>query len=102
MRIIVADVNAPFAIHLLCQAFLANMTGPEYAWILPGYRNNLWWLKVVVEQTDDKQLACDSEQVLLALDGHFRVEFARLRHDTNVTTISGQVSKYVTSKISSK
>uniref|UniRef100_A0A914WEY0 Gamma-aminobutyric acid type B receptor subunit 2 n=1 Tax=Plectus sambesii TaxID=2011161 RepID=A0A914WEY0_9BILA len=89
VRIIVGDFNSSFAIRVMCEAYARGMYGEKYVWVLPGYHKQYWWSDDLIDHN------CTVDELIKALNGHFAMEFAKVRGDTDTVTVSGQtVTQY--------
>ncbi|CEF60147.1 Extracellular ligand-binding receptor domain and GPCR, family 3, gamma-aminobutyric acid receptor, type B and GPCR, family 3, gamma-aminobutyric acid receptor, type B1 and GPCR, family 3, C-terminal domain and Periplasmic binding protein-like I domain-containing protein [Strongyloides ratti] len=86
-RIIIGDFDRHLAIKILCEAYLKEMYGNNYVWILAGYHNETWW-DVTFEDSN-----CTKEHILKVLDGHFSIQFAMDRYDKKTKLVSGLTAK---------
>lgn len=68
----------------MCEAYVRGMFGEKYVWILPGYHKQYWWADDLVDHN------CTVDELIEALNGHFAMEFAKVRGDSDTVTVSGQ------------
>ncbi|KAI6177897.1 Gamma aminobutyric acid type b receptor subunit 2 [Aphelenchoides bicaudatus] len=80
-HIIVADMSPSLALHVLCEAYVRELYGADYVWILPGYHEPNWW-----QQTDSTN--CSQDQIEEILQHHWTVEFAPYRPDFTHSIVS--------------
>ncbi|XP_042320856.1 LOW QUALITY PROTEIN: gamma-aminobutyric acid type B receptor subunit 2 [Sceloporus undulatus] len=86
VRIIVGQFNEEMAAKVFCCAFNAQMYGPKYQWIIPGWYQTFWWEKAIRNLNSSN---CHTTNVLSAMEGYIGVDFEPLS-SKQIKTISGR------------
>ncbi|XP_072854575.2 gamma-aminobutyric acid type B receptor subunit 2 [Pogona vitticeps] len=86
VRIILGQFNEEMAAKVFCCAFNAQMYGPKYQWIIPGWYQTFWWEKAIPKLNSSH---CLSTNVLSAMEGYIGVDFEPLS-SKQIKTISGR------------
>ncbi|XP_048776574.2 gamma-aminobutyric acid type B receptor subunit 1-like [Ostrea edulis] len=85
-RIIVGMFYENMARKVFCEAYKNELYGKRYVWFLVGWYPDNWYEK------SEPEVSCSSEQLKLALEGHFTTEAVILHQEKLVKTISGMTS----------
>lgn len=79
------------------------MYGSDYLWVLPGYHQVDWWHNIETflstfdntnknnEKSKIQKHSCTNEQLNKVLQGHFVLEFASLKSNSNQILVSNRV-----------
>ncbi|XP_062836908.1 gamma-aminobutyric acid type B receptor subunit 2 isoform X2 [Anolis carolinensis] len=86
VRIIVGQFNEEMAAKVFCCAFNAQMYGPKYQWIIPGWYQTFWWEKAIPKLNSSN---CHTANILSAMEGYIGVDFEPLS-SKQIKTISGR------------
>nr|XP_060630621.1 gamma-aminobutyric acid type B receptor subunit 2 isoform X2 [Anolis sagrei ordinatus] len=86
VRIIVGQFNEEMAAKVFCCAFNAQMYGPKYQWIIPGWYQTFWWEKAIPKLNSSN---CHTTNILSAMEGYIGVDFEPLS-SKQIKTISGR------------
>ncbi|XP_070567009.1 gamma-aminobutyric acid type B receptor subunit 1-like [Ptychodera flava] len=86
-RIIIVLAHEEMARQIMCQAYLNNVYGQKFVWILIGWLKAGWYL----ERIGEDDVTCSNTDMKSVLDGHLSIKVSSYSQDFNKVNFHGVI-----------